>query len=73
MSQKRYSLESGSTFPTEQSGNVTPSIYHGETMAMTEQKTNKDSDVVGCCWLNIEGLAVSRGYNEPTFITKVGQ
>ncbi len=52
MSQQRDSRESGSPSPTEQS--VTPSTYHDETMAMTEQKTNQVSDAVVCRCVSTE-------------------
>jgi len=64
-------VQSGSRIPSERIEEVTSAIYHDETMAMTEQKTNRIFAVVTYCGSNTEGLAVSRDRSDLTFIARV--
>ena len=71
MMRQHGSLESGSRIPSERIGKVTSAEYHNETMAMTEQKTNRIFDVVAWCCSNTEGIAIRRDRSDLTFITRV--
>jgi len=54
MRRERASHQGALQIPSERIGKVTLAIYHDETMAMTEQKTNRTSCVVAYCRVNTE-------------------